>query len=95
MPQSGKSSQNLRSEIAQLAARLIAVDGISDYRAAKRKAALQLGVKPDSFMPTNHEIEQALSDYQRLFLGDRQREELDTLRQIGRASCRERVYKAV
>ena len=80
MPQSGKSSQNLRSEIAQLAARMIAVDGISDFRAAKRKAALQLGVKPDRFMPTNHEIEQAVSDYQRLFLGDRQREVLDELR---------------
>ena len=80
MPQSSKSSQNLRSEIAQLAARMIAVDGISDFRAAKRKAALQLGVKPDRFMPTNHEIEQAVSDYQRLFQGDRQPEELDQLR---------------
>jgi hypothetical protein len=80
MPQSGKSVQNLRAEIAQLAARLIAVDGISDYRAAKRKAALQLGVKPDRFMPTNHEIEQAVSDYQRLFQGDRQPGELNALR---------------
>jgi len=80
VPQSGKSFQNLRAEIAQLAARLIAVDGISDYRAAKRKAALQLGVKPDRFMPTNEEIEQAVSDYQRLFQGDRQREVLDELR---------------
>jgi hypothetical protein len=80
MPQSGKSSQNLRAEIAQLAARMIAVDGISDYRAAKRKAALQLGVKPDRFMPTNHEIEQAVSDYQRLFQGNRQPEELNELR---------------
>ena len=80
MPQSGKSAQNLRAEIAQLAARLIAVDGISDYRAAKRKAALQLGVRPDRFMPTNHEIEQAVSDYQRLFQGDRQPEILNALR---------------
>jgi hypothetical protein len=80
MPQSGKSMQNLRAEIAQLAARLIAVDGISDYRTAKRKAALQLGVRPDRFMPTNHEIEQAVSDYQRLFQGDRQPEVLSALR---------------
>jgi hypothetical protein len=72
MPQSGKSAQNLRAEIAQLAARLIAEDGVGDYRAAKRKAALQLGVRADRFLPTNNEIEQAVSDYQRLFQGDSQ-----------------------
>jgi hypothetical protein len=70
MPTSGRSPQKLRLEIAHLAARMIAEDGIADYRAAKRKAALRLGVRPDRFMPANHEIEQALVEYQRLFQGD-------------------------
>ena len=38
-----KSSQKLRMEIAEVAAKLIAVDGALDYHTAKRKAAIQLG----------------------------------------------------
>jgi hypothetical protein len=75
-----RSTQKARAEIAQVAARLIAVDGISDFRVAKRKAAVQLGLKPDRFLPTNQEIEQALVDYQRLFQAAEQPEALDGLR---------------
>lgn len=75
-----KSANRLRREIAQLAAKIIAVDGVSDYLVAKRKAALRLGARPDKLMPSNHEIEEALSDYQRLFQGDAQPAALDGLR---------------
>ena len=75
-----KSAHKLRREIAQLAAKIIAVDGESDYLVAKRKAALRLGTKPDRFMPSNLEIEEALFDYQRLFQGEAQAAALDTLR---------------
>ena len=75
-----RTGDRTRTRIAQLAARLIAEDGISDYRQAKRKAALQLGFKADRFLPTNQEIEQALVDYQRLFQATEQPEAVDTLR---------------
>ena len=64
MPAPYRSPQKLRLELAQQAAKLIAVDGISDYMAAKRKAALQLGIPVGKCLPTNSEIEQALAAYQ-------------------------------
>lgn len=67
-------------EIAQLAAKFLAVDGASDYLAAKRKAALQLGIQPDKGMPTNVEVEQALIGYQSLFQNRQQAEHLYDLR---------------
>lgn len=82
MPSQHRSAQKIRMEIAQAAARMIAVDGINDYFAAKKKAALQLGVSPGRNLPTNGEIEQALSDYQGLFQTDSQPRQLRRLRTI-------------
>lgn len=76
----GRSAQKLRMQIAQLAAKLIAVDGVTNYLAAKRKAAMRLGIRHDRNMPTNLEIEQALSDYERLFQADAQPAALESLR---------------
>ena len=42
---------NLRREIAALAARMIAEDGISDYGFAKRKAARQLAIHHGFLLP--------------------------------------------
>ena len=67
-----KTSSKTRMEIAQLAAKFLAVDGVNDYLSAKRKAALQLGVQPDRGMPTNIEVEQALMEYQSLFQNSQQ-----------------------
>lgn len=50
-----------------MAARLVAVDGVNDYLVAKRKAAERMGVSNYQQLPSNQEIEQALTDYQRLF----------------------------
>lgn len=80
MPGPNRSTQKIRMEIAQLAAKMLAMDTAPDYLAAKRKAAARLGVKLDRFMPTNQEVEQALIDYQRLFQHDAQRSILETLR---------------
>ena len=82
MPAQYRSAQKIRLEIAQVAARMIAVDGINDYFAAKKKAALQLGVTPGKNMPTNSEIEKALVDYQNLFQTDSQPQWLRRLRSI-------------
>lgn len=62
-----RSLQKLRQELAHVAARLIAVDGVNDYLAAKKKAALQLGLPVNRNLPTNQEVEQALVEYQSLF----------------------------
>ena len=67
MPQTSKTTSKTRKEIAQLAAKIVAVDGVTDYLAAKRKAAIQLGIKPDKGLPTNLEVEHALKEYQSLF----------------------------
>lgn len=80
MPQSNKSSSKIRMKIVQLAAKIVAEDGANDYLTAKRKAAIQLGAQPGKNMPTNLEIEQALSDYQDLFHINHQSEQLYDLR---------------
>ena len=67
---SRKSFSKLRMEIAQEAAKIIAIDGVNDYLLAKKKAAVKLGIHQEKHMPANREIEQALVDYQQLFLSD-------------------------
>ena len=53
----------LRVSIAHAAARLMAEDGIEDYGQAKRKAARQVGATDARQMPTNDEIDVALTLY--------------------------------
>jgi hypothetical protein len=72
--------QQMRIRIAQLAARLMAEDGIQDYAQAKRKAARQLGAADTHSLPTNAEVEAALRTYQSLYQGAEQAERLATLR---------------
>ena len=61
-----------RHRLAHEAARLMAEGGIRDFRQAKHKAAERLGIHDDASLPRNREIEDALREYQRLFLGDSQ-----------------------
>lgn len=82
MPQfehAGKHSQ-MRQRLAQLAARLMAEDGILDYDTAKRKAARQSGAPDTHNLPTNSEVERELRVYQALFQGAEQTERLHALR---------------
>ena len=58
-----------RQHLAFEAARLMAEGGIRDYHQAKLKAAQRLGIHDDASLPRNCEIDEALRDYQRLFLG--------------------------
>ena len=60
----------LRESIANAAARLMAEDGIEDYAQAKRKAARQVGATDARQMPTNDEIDAALTLYRGLFQRD-------------------------
>ena len=60
-----------RHRLAHEAARLMPEGGIRDFHQAKLKAADRLGIHDDASLPRNREIEDALREYQRLFLGDR------------------------
>ena len=58
--------------LAHEAARLMAEGGIRDFHQAKLKAAARLGIHDDASLPRNREIEDALREYQRIFLGQGQ-----------------------
>ena len=76
--------QQLRAQIAAVAARLVAQDG-AEYGVAKRKAASQvLGDQQPSanLLPDNAEIEEEVRRYQALFLGDSQPARLHRLRTV-------------
>ncbi len=70
----------MRRDIANLAARLMAEDGISSYSIAKRKAAKQLGAADSEALPANQEIDEALHAYLALYQEDELRERLALLR---------------
>lgn len=70
----------MRRNIAALAARLMAEDGIADYGLAKRKAARQLGAPETEALPNNAEIELELRAYQAIYQEDEQRERLIEMR---------------
>jgi len=64
--------QRNRLRVAQEAARLMSEHGIRNFHHAKLKAAERLGIIDSQALPRNLEIEQALREHQRLFLGDSQ-----------------------
>ena len=63
-------AQRDRLRIAQLAARIIAEHGLADWTLAKRKAVRQLLLPDTTALPSNDEIEAALTDHHALFGGD-------------------------
>lgn len=81
-------SRLMRERLAQLAARLMAEDGIDDFAMAKRKAAKQLGVPDTRHLPTNQEIEVALREYREIYFADEHAESLRDLRQKALATMR-------
>ena len=74
------AGSTLRREIAGLAARMMAEDGIADYGFAKRKAAKNLGASDSESLPTNDEIETELRTYLSLYQEEEQPERLQELR---------------
>ncbi|GMQ96215.1 MAG: hypothetical protein BMS9Abin14_740 [Gammaproteobacteria bacterium] len=74
-----KSSQ-LRERIAKEAARLMCEAGIRDFQLAKRKALQRLRIPDRRNLPSNEEIESAVSEYQRLFRARSQPRRLAELR---------------
>jgi hypothetical protein len=70
-----------RHRLAHEAARLMAEGGFRDYHQAKLKAAERLGIHDDASLPRNREIEQALREYQRLFVGESRLQAVHSRRQ--------------
>ena len=71
-----------RTQIAHLAARIMAEDGVEDHGLAKRKAARQAGVADTRHLPGNDEIDAALREYREVYHPDAHREQLAELREI-------------
>jgi hypothetical protein len=82
MAQHGFPSRNAqhRREIAALAARMMAEDGIGDFGFAKRKAARRLGIGNGDDLPANAEVEAELRLWQALYQDGEQTERLAGMR---------------
>ena len=63
-----KKNDRLREALAQEAAKIIATEGVRDYQQAKRKACERLGNSNHGSLPSNFEIERAVSSFQNTFL---------------------------
>ena len=72
--------QRDRLRVAQLAARLIVEHGLADWTLAKRKAVRQLMLPDTTAMPSNDEIEAALTEHHALFGGEAHEESLRAMR---------------
>lgn len=83
---SSNSTDRARKMLAQEAARIIAEQGIEDFRVAKNKAAERLGMRDRGSLPGNGEIEQALADHLQLFRGDSHASLLQSLRRAALAA---------
>jgi hypothetical protein len=77
-----RRDNNLRRQLAYIAARLMAEDGIADFGAAKWKAARQAGLEDANLLPDNQEIEAALREYQGLYQSEEQPAHLRRLREV-------------
>ena len=79
---SQRDNDQMRLRLAQRTAQILLESGMRDFHVAKQKAAQQLGVKDTKSLPSNSEIELALSEYQRIFRAQSQPIHLSQLRQI-------------
>jgi hypothetical protein len=75
-------SEDLRQELAEEAARLMAEHGIADFSLAKRKAAERLGVRRGAALPSNGEIHVRLAERQRTFEPAAHNDRLGRLRSV-------------
>lgn len=76
---------DVRRLLTQEAARIMAEEGVRDFRFAKRKAAERLGIDARSLhLPSNVEVEAALAERQRLFHAAAQPARLRRLRETAR-----------
>lgn len=76
-------SSDLRQQLAEEAARLMAEHGIQDFSLAKRKAAERLGVRAGAgALPSNAQIQERLVERQRIFEPEELDRRLEKLRVV-------------
>lgn len=75
--------EDLLSEIASTAARMVVEEGL-EYGAAKRRALRQMGLPARTALPDNDLVEDAVREYIDLFCADTQPAELRALRGVAR-----------
>lgn len=78
----GGNRARARTEVAQVAARLMAEEGVPGFAEAKSRAADQLGVHGRHAMPRNDEIEAEIRAYQALFQAEEQPVWLAQMRRV-------------
>jgi hypothetical protein len=89
MPRRNRSRpDHRRTAIAQEAARIIQEHGLKDFRVAKEKAGLRLGLEDKGALPSNVEIESALAERNRIFGGDAHEELIEGLREAALGTMR-------
>ena len=71
--------ENLKSEIAATAARMVVEEGL-EYGPAKRRALRQLGLPARTALPDNDLVEDSVREYIELFCAETQPPELEALR---------------
>ena len=74
--------EQIRQHICTEAARIMAEEGVTDFHSAKRKAASRLNQPESRYLPSNHEVDAALSAYLRLFHAERVSAVLAELRRL-------------
>lgn len=85
---SSPRSGELRTRVAEEAARIMREQGVRDYLVAKRKAADRLGVVDRHALPANHEIAEAMAQQQRLFGGTAHHDNVRELREVALQAMR-------
>ncbi len=65
---SRKKSDHLRQALAHETAKIIAAEGVRDFHRAKLKASERLGNSQHGSLPSNFEIEQAITSFQKTFI---------------------------
>lgn len=89
MRQRHRASAQIRTALAEAAARLLAEGSAATLAAARQKAAERLGVASERrSWPSNQEIAEALEAYQRLFGGERHGQRLQALRRSALSAMR-------
>lgn len=72
---------NLKQEIAVVAARMVVEEGL-EFVLAKRRALKQMGLPPRTQLPADDEIEREVADYVAIFCAETQPVELRALREL-------------
>ncbi len=62
-----KSKHRVRCDVRYEAARIMAEEGVRDYKMAKEKAVRRVGATAGQIVPTNLEIEESLAEHLQIF----------------------------